>query len=187
MGTNFLYLKVNTNNAFDNSINPQFGNAIIYLTKDINNNLLWMAKDQNGEYYQLGILTNENAKAAIAQIVSINEDGTLITNSLSYENGIPYLNNDSNNVSAYTFSGVPIAINVQFPDNTTEIFYLQNLYAKNYNRIWSTNNKKIYYNIAYSRWHLEDILQSTLIDYTTTTCNQPYDSTWANGSEISKQ
>jgi hypothetical protein len=48
MGSNFLYLKINSEDAFNNTINPEIGNAVVYLAKDANNNLVWMIKDQNG-------------------------------------------------------------------------------------------------------------------------------------------
>lgn len=189
MGTKFLYLKVNNDDAFDNSINPQVGNVVVYLTKDANNNFVWMTKDQNGNYCQLGSVVQNNTEnfASIAQVTNIDQDGLVTTNTLNFENGKPYLTQSTNTVSPYTFSGVPIIIEAILPNNQEISFQLQNIYANGYNRIWIKGTKKIYYNIAYERWNLEDLNTSTIIDYTIETQEQPYDSTWANGSELIKK
>lgn len=186
MGSNFLYLKINSEDAFNNTINPEIGNAVVYLAKDANNNLVWMVKDQNGQYYKLGAVSSGNGDSTIAQITNIDQDGTITTNALSYQNGNPVLTNNSQTVTAYTFNGVPITIQIILPNNETYIFQLENIHEKQYNRIWKNGTKKLYYNNAYNRWQIEDLNDNSLIDYTIETETQPFDSAWNNRSELTK-
>ena len=160
--------------------------TIVELTKDANNNLVWMVKDQNGQYYKLGAVSSGNGDSTIAQITNIDQDGTITTNALSYQNGNPVLTNNSQTVTAYTFTGVPIAIQIILPNNETYIFQLENIQAKQHNRIWKNGTKKLYYNNAYNRWQIEDLNYNSLIDYTIETETQPFDSAWNNGSELTK-
>lgn len=191
MGSNFLYLKINNDNAFDETINPQVGNAIIYLTRGLQNDFIWMAKDQNGKFYKLGSIASSQATASIAQITNVNEDGTVTTNTLTYQNGSPVLTKTTNTGNVYNFTGVALSISVLLPNEQESVlFSLNNIYCGGNKRIWSYQSYKLYYNIAYCRWQIQDTSNSNqinLIDYTTQTEDEPFDSSWANGSELVKK